>query len=142
MPAFWIIALSNMLERIVLDETGLKGRYDFQVEWMPDQNDGYRRRSVASGVDLHGDTGEAWREATVQKRTGACNCRRRAEGAGVGELSSGQFRRQHPLQNALWVGAETVDVDADQGGFAEVDHGVGRAQEESDGGGEEGLVAG
>jgi bla regulator protein BlaR1 len=32
-----IIALSNMLERIVLDETGLKGRYDFQVEWTPDQ---------------------------------------------------------------------------------------------------------
>jgi uncharacterized protein (TIGR03435 family) len=32
-----IIALSNILERIVLDETGLKGRYDFQAEWAPDQ---------------------------------------------------------------------------------------------------------
>lgn len=32
-----IIALSNLLERTVLDETGLKGRYDFQLEWTPDQ---------------------------------------------------------------------------------------------------------
>lgn len=39
-----IRALSSVLERIVLDETGLKGRYDFQVEWTPDQ--------AAAGDDL------------------------------------------------------------------------------------------
>ncbi len=39
-----IRALSSVLERIVLDETGLLGRYDFQLEWIPDQ--------AAAGDDL------------------------------------------------------------------------------------------
>jgi uncharacterized protein (TIGR03435 family) len=32
--------LSTMLERTVIDQTGLKGKYDFKVNWSPDQADG------------------------------------------------------------------------------------------------------
>jgi uncharacterized protein (TIGR03435 family) len=32
--------LSTMLERTVVDQTGLKGNYDFKLNWSPDQADG------------------------------------------------------------------------------------------------------
>jgi uncharacterized protein (TIGR03435 family) len=32
-----IMILSQQLERIVLDQTGLKGNYDFTLQWSPDQ---------------------------------------------------------------------------------------------------------
>jgi hypothetical protein len=44
-----------------------------------------------------------------------------------------QFRRQHPLQNAVRSGAGAFDVNADQGSFAEVDHGVSGAEQMGDG---------
>ena len=45
----------------------------------------------------------------------------------VAQALASEFRGQHPLQHALWLRSEAVDVDADQGGFFEIDHFLRRA---------------
>jgi len=47
--------LSMKLERVVLDQTGLTGKYNFTLEWMPDQekiegNDAARPSSIFTAV--------------------------------------------------------------------------------------------
>jgi hypothetical protein len=44
-----------------------------------------------------------------------------------------QFSGQHPFQDASGGGAGAFDVDADQGAFAEVDHGMRGAEQMGDG---------
>jgi uncharacterized protein (TIGR03435 family) len=43
-------ALTHLLGRSVLDKTGLKGNYDFTLQWTPDESEPFKRIAADSGV--------------------------------------------------------------------------------------------
>ena len=42
--------LSNQAGRPVIDDTGMKGEYDFRVEWAPDEKPGSSRPSIFAAL--------------------------------------------------------------------------------------------
>ena len=91
--------LSRELERTVLDQTGLKGKYDIRLEWNPDQSTAGmargperqgrgRERPPTRGFrafDLHRDPGTAWAEVVINKRPRGSH-RHRSHRKAFGEL--------------------------------------------------------
>ena len=76
--------LSRQLGRTILDETGLTGKYDFTLQWSPDERTGPMSAAAQGGgsrsdctaarffrtFHLHGDPGAAWAKTGVPKSPG------------------------------------------------------------------------
>ena len=83
-------AMQYVLDRPVVDQTGLKGRWDFLLKWTPDESqftaigakipaaDG---RSQCAAGTVYGYPGADWTEAGCGEGAGGCDCDRQGGSA-------------------------------------------------------------
>ena len=103
--------LARLVNRVVIDRTGLTGNYESTLEFTPDQSQlppgGLAARNPGAAsrwtVALHGAQGATWLEARIRSRTGprVDHRQHRAADAGLGARGQGSGARGRGVLNCV-----------------------------------------